>query len=194
VIDELSEAGHLETSLEELAALIAPEEEVDVQEPRAALKLVHQLDPPGIAARSLQEQRFNTIQRVADAIVARQQMFFFYGEAAMKPMALKDIASELGLRPNGVGSPTFPRPASIWPWTGAHGKKYKGRSKTRSASREGSTYCPRSRGTPIAGVRSSPTMRSLRCLPSPHPPGPSPPSPMSAPCEPVHAATSRPAR
>lgn len=48
------------------------------------------------------EQRFNTIQRVADAIVARQRMFFKYGEAAMKPMGLKDIATELGLHESTV--------------------------------------------------------------------------------------------
>jgi RNA polymerase sigma-54 factor len=237
VIDELSDAGYLETPLEELAALIAPAEEVEVQELSATLKLVQQLDPPGIAARSLQEclqlqlqalspappatalalalvgehfellarrefsrlqqilgcdqdalhgaralirtlnprpgsgfapdatryvvpdvvvrcrqghwvatlnpamqpnvrinrayadiaagrngcgpsfsrllqearwllrsleQRLDTIQRVADAIVDRQRMFFVYGEAAMKPMALKDIASELGLHESTV--------------------------------------------------------------------------------------------
>lgn len=237
IIDELTDAGYLETPLEELAALISPEEEVDVCELGAALKLVQQLDPPGIAARSLQEclqlqlnalppttpcrdlalglvnnyfellarrefprlqqllgcdehalhgaralirtleprpgrsfapdntryvipdvivtlqrgkwvatlnpavqpqvrinrayaeiaasrsgcgasfsrllqearwllrnveQRFNTIQRVADAIVTRQRVFFSYGEAAMKPMALKDIASELGLHESTV--------------------------------------------------------------------------------------------
>ncbi|ANQ84977.1 RNA polymerase sigma-54 factor [Azoarcus olearius] len=237
VIDELTDAGYLETPLEELADLISPEEEVDVHELSAALKLVQQLDPPGIAARSLQEclllqlqalpastpnlplalelvgqhfellarreftrlqqllscdenalhgaralirtldprpgrsfapdntryvvpdiivtnqrgrwvatlnpavqpqvrinrayaeiaasrsgcgasfsrllqearwllrnveQRFNTIQRVADAIVARQRVFFSYGEAAMKPMALKDIATELGLHESTV--------------------------------------------------------------------------------------------
>ena len=33
------------------------------------------------------EQRFVTIQRVADAIVAKQRNFFEYGEVAMKPLA-----------------------------------------------------------------------------------------------------------
>ncbi|MDX5410518.1 MAG: RNA polymerase factor sigma-54 [Thauera sp.] len=236
IIDELSDAGYLTTSLEELVELIPPEDGVDVCELGAALKLVQQLDPPGIAARSLQEclqlqlcalspdtpslplalqlvgphfellarreftrlqqllacsedelhaaralirsleprpgrsfapddtryvvpdilvsqqqgrwvatlnpavqpqlrinrayadiaagrsggssfsrllqearwllrnveQRFSTIQRVADAIVARQRLFFHYGEAAMKPMALKDISSELGLHESTV--------------------------------------------------------------------------------------------
>lgn len=236
IIDELSDAGYLTTSLEELVELIPPEDGVDVCELGAALKLVQQLEPVGIAARSLQEclqlqlhalppdtpalelalqltgahfellarrefirlqqqldcseadlhsaralirsleprpgrsfapddtryvvpdilvreqqgrwvatlnpavqprlrinrayadiaagrngdasfsrllqearwllrnveQRFSTIQRVADAIVARQRLFFMYGEAAMKPMALKDISSELGLHESTV--------------------------------------------------------------------------------------------
>lgn len=237
VIDELTDAGYLETSLEDMAALLDPEDNVEPQELAAALKLVQRLDPPGIAARSLQEclllqlaevpaeapgraialkvvkeyfdllarrefihlqqilncdetalhtaralirtldprpgrrfapddtryvvpdiivskirgnwvanlnpavqpqvrinrayaeiaacrgscdsgfarqlqearwllrnveQRFKTIQRVADAIVARQRVFFNYGEAAMKPLALKDIATELGLHESTV--------------------------------------------------------------------------------------------
>lgn len=237
IVDGLSEAGYLETTLEELAELVATEDEVKLAELRAALSRVQQLDPPGIGGQSLQEclrlqlearpadtewrevalalvgqhfqllahreftrlqqllecdeaalhgaralirtldprpgrtfapdntryvipdvivtsqrdrwitalnpavlpqlrinrayadiamgrngcgpsfsrllqearwllrsveQRFNTIQRVADAIVARQQVFLRYGEAAMKPMALKDIATELGLHESTV--------------------------------------------------------------------------------------------
>jgi RNA polymerase sigma-54 factor len=52
------------------------------------------------------EQRFVTIQRVADAIVAKQRNFFEYGEVAMKPLALKHIASELGLHESTVSRVT----------------------------------------------------------------------------------------
>ena len=48
------------------------------------------------------EQRFVTIQRVADAIVARQRGFFEYGAVAMKPLTLKLIAGELGLHESTV--------------------------------------------------------------------------------------------
>jgi RNA polymerase sigma-54 factor len=48
------------------------------------------------------EQRFATIQRVADAIVARQRGFFEYGAVAMKPLTLKLIAGELGLHESTV--------------------------------------------------------------------------------------------
>lgn len=237
IIDELTDAGYLETPLEELAALVPPEHEVEAQELGAALKLVQRLDPVGIGARTLQEclllqleavppgtpgrdiallvvgrhfdllarrefshlqqladcdetalhtaralirtldpkpgrrfgpddtryvipdivvskvrgrwvsalnpavqprvrinqayaeiaarrgscessftsqlqearwflrnveQRFTTIARVAAAIVARQKAFFNYGEAAMKPLILKDIASELSLHESTV--------------------------------------------------------------------------------------------
>ena len=48
------------------------------------------------------EQRFVTIQRVADAIVAKQRNFFEYGEVAMKPLGLKHIAVGLGLHESTV--------------------------------------------------------------------------------------------
>jgi RNA polymerase sigma-54 factor len=48
------------------------------------------------------EQRFVTIHRVAEAIVAKQRSFFEYGEVAMRPLALKDIAGELGLHESTV--------------------------------------------------------------------------------------------
>ena len=48
------------------------------------------------------EQRFVTIHRVAEAIVAKQRSFFDYGEVAMKPLALKDVATELGLHESTV--------------------------------------------------------------------------------------------
>jgi RNA polymerase sigma-54 factor len=48
------------------------------------------------------EQRFVTIHRVAESIVARQRNFFEYGEVAMKPLALKQVASELGLHESTV--------------------------------------------------------------------------------------------
>jgi RNA polymerase sigma-54 factor len=57
-------------------------------------------------ARQLQEarwfvknirQRFDTILRVARAIVARQKNFFVHGELAMRPMVQRDLAEELGL-------------------------------------------------------------------------------------------------
>ncbi|MGE5469801.1 MAG: RNA polymerase factor sigma-54 [Bacteroidota bacterium] len=239
VIDELSDAGYFETSIEEFTALLSAEYQVTTREVLAALRRVQQLEPTGIAARSLQEclllqleaqpqgtpgldiareivgrhferlarrdfsalqqligcddtalhtaralirrlnprpgsgfgpdetryvvpdilvskgegpwtwickinpavlprlrinhsyaeiaarrgacdpafagqlqearwflrnirQRFTTIQRVADAIVARQRAFFNYGEAAMKPLVLKDIASELELHESTV--------------------------------------------------------------------------------------------
>ncbi|MDB5806502.1 MAG: rpoN2 [Betaproteobacteria bacterium] len=43
------------------------------------------------------EQRFTTIQRVADAILTRQRGFFDNGELSMKPLVLKQIAEELDL-------------------------------------------------------------------------------------------------
>jgi RNA polymerase sigma-54 factor len=55
--------------------------------------------------RSL-EQRSTTIQRVAQAIVARQQTFFDYGEIALRPMMLSEIADELGMHESTVSRAT----------------------------------------------------------------------------------------
>jgi RNA polymerase sigma-54 factor len=48
------------------------------------------------------EQRLVTIQRVAEAIVQKQRTFLEYGEVAMKPLALKHIAAQLGLHESTV--------------------------------------------------------------------------------------------
>lgn len=48
------------------------------------------------------EQRFTTILDVAQAILRRQRMFFEHGPLAMKPLALRDIAEELGIHESTV--------------------------------------------------------------------------------------------
>lgn len=55
--------------------------------------------------RSL-EQRNTTIHRVAAAIVARQQTFFDYGEIALRPLMLSEIADELGMHESTVSRAT----------------------------------------------------------------------------------------
>ena len=55
--------------------------------------------------RSL-EQRSTTIARVAQAIVARQQTFFDYGDVALRPMMLSEIADELGMHESTVSRAT----------------------------------------------------------------------------------------
>jgi RNA polymerase sigma-54 factor len=52
------------------------------------------------------EQRFATILRVAGAIVQRQRHFLDYGELAMKPLGLREIADELGLHESTVSRVT----------------------------------------------------------------------------------------
>jgi RNA polymerase sigma-54 factor len=69
---------------------------------------------PGLSAK-LQEarwfvknimQRFDTIQRVSQAIVERQKNFFTHGEIAMKPLVLREIADELGLHESTISRVT----------------------------------------------------------------------------------------
>jgi RNA polymerase sigma-54 factor len=51
-------------------------------------------------------QRFETIQRVSQAIVERQRGFFAHGEIAMKPLVLREIADELGLHESTISRVT----------------------------------------------------------------------------------------
>lgn len=69
----------------------------------------------GLMAQALQEarwlmrsleQRSSTIVRVAQAIVARQQTFFDYGDVALRPMMLSEIAEELGMHESTVSRAT----------------------------------------------------------------------------------------
>ena len=79
---------------------------VRLNEVYAALFQRHRNDQHGELADNLKEarwtmryvsQRYATILDVAQAIVRRQQHFFDLGPMAMKPLALRDIAQELGM-------------------------------------------------------------------------------------------------
>lgn len=52
------------------------------------------------------KQRFDTILRVATAIVERQRSFFTHGEIAMRPLVLREIADELGLHESTISRVT----------------------------------------------------------------------------------------
>lgn len=52
------------------------------------------------------EQRFSTILAVAQAILKRQQHFLVYGAMAMKPLALREIADEVGVHESTVSRVT----------------------------------------------------------------------------------------
>ncbi|WP_116139212.1 RNA polymerase factor sigma-54 [Trinickia diaoshuihuensis] len=52
------------------------------------------------------QQRFETILRVAQAIVERQRNYFAHGEIAMRPLVLREIADTLGLHESTVSRVT----------------------------------------------------------------------------------------
>ncbi|MBV6476635.1 MAG: RNA polymerase sigma-54 factor [Rhodocyclaceae bacterium] len=52
------------------------------------------------------QQRFETIQRVSQAIVDRQRQFFEHGEVAMRPLTLREIADQLGLHESTISRVT----------------------------------------------------------------------------------------
>ena len=55
VVDAITEDGYLEQSLDELAAMLPLDQEIDPMELQTALKLVQHLDPLGVGARNLAE-------------------------------------------------------------------------------------------------------------------------------------------
>ena len=52
------------------------------------------------------QQRFDTIQRVTQAIVDRQRQFFEHGEVAMRPLVLREIAEILSLHESTISRVT----------------------------------------------------------------------------------------
>ncbi|GAB3628620.1 RNA polymerase factor sigma-54 [Pandoraea terrae] len=52
------------------------------------------------------QQRFDTILRVAQAIVERQKNFFTHGEIGMRPLVLREIADTLGLHESTISRVT----------------------------------------------------------------------------------------
>ena len=52
------------------------------------------------------QQRFETIERVAQAVVERQRHFLDHGEVAMRPLVLREIADQLGLHESTISRVT----------------------------------------------------------------------------------------
>lgn len=72
---------------------------------RSAGELTGQLQEAKWLIKNLQ-QRFDTILRVAEAIVEEQQTFFEKGEIAMRPLILRSIAEQLNLHESTISRVT----------------------------------------------------------------------------------------
>lgn len=72
-----------------------------VSRPGQSQAMADQLNQARWLLRSI-EQRANTIERTAQAIVARQQKFFEHGDIGLQPMRLADIAADIGIHESTV--------------------------------------------------------------------------------------------
>jgi len=73
LIDSLDDDGYLHQDLDELAGLLPPELEIEVEELRVALKHLQNLDPPGVGARNLGECLLLQLEALPDATSYRAQ-------------------------------------------------------------------------------------------------------------------------
>ncbi|WP_347556275.1 RNA polymerase factor sigma-54 [Robbsia sp. KACC 23696] len=105
--------------------------------------LAQQLQEARWLLRNVQ-QRFSTIQRVAEVIVSHQRAFFDYGEIALKPLVLRDVADELSLHESTVSRAT--------------GNKY---MATPRGIFEFKHFFPRELGTESGGTCSAAAVRAL---------------------------------
>ncbi len=67
LIDELNEDGYLQTSLDEIQAMLPPEVDIDPSEVAAALRLLQSFDPPGVGGQDLRESLLLQIDRLEDS-------------------------------------------------------------------------------------------------------------------------------
>lgn len=81
LVDAINEDGYLEQSLEELAALLPTELEIDLLELQTALKHIQHLDPPGVGARDLSESLMIQLALLSEGICAENKEVF---ELALK--------------------------------------------------------------------------------------------------------------
>ena len=75
------------------------------RESRAECGLYNQVQEARWLIKNMR-QRFETILRVAQAIVERQRNFFTHGEVAMRPLVLREIADTLGLHESTISRVT----------------------------------------------------------------------------------------
>ena len=83
------------------------------------------------------QQRFDTIQRVAQVIVDRQRLYFELGDLAIRPLVLRDVARELGLHPSTVSRVSSNKYAQT-PTGVVELKRF---FSTRASHREGGATC-----------------------------------------------------
>jgi RNA polymerase sigma-54 factor len=76
LVDAINEDGYLEQALDDLAALLPTELEIEILELQTALKHIQHLDPPGVGARNLSECLMLQLQLLPKAIREENSLIF----------------------------------------------------------------------------------------------------------------------
>lgn len=92
LIDSLDDDGYLAQDLEELASLLPPELEIDIDDLRIALEHLQHLDPPGVGARDLRECLIMQLRALPQETPYREQALLLVS-SHLESLAARDFCA-----------------------------------------------------------------------------------------------------
>jgi RNA polymerase sigma-54 factor len=92
LIDSLDDDGYLAQDLEELAGLLPPELEIDIDDLRIALEHLQHLDPPGVGARDLRECLIMQLRTLPHETPYREQALLLVSDH-LESLAARDFCA-----------------------------------------------------------------------------------------------------
>ncbi len=92
LVDSLDDDGYLAQDLEELAGLLPPELEIDIDDLNIALEHLQHLDPPGVGARDLRECLIMQLSALPEGTPYRNQALLLVS-SHLESLASRDFCS-----------------------------------------------------------------------------------------------------
>jgi RNA polymerase sigma-54 factor len=91
IVDALDDNGYLTETLDEILARLPPELELDLDELKTALSLLHSFDPPGVGARSAAECLAIQVKRLPGVPMVTRRMALLIVEQHLAWFAQRDF-------------------------------------------------------------------------------------------------------